>query len=99
MAASEYVDLICHLPEESATMRALSPDWRWNLEALLLAALIDETRAGWWLYERVTTKSKRKLPKPIPRPGVEPVEDADSTTYGKGSAMPLDEMAEWLGWN
>jgi hypothetical protein len=32
-------------------------------------------------------------PKPIPRPGVEP----DSKTYGRG-AIPIDDMADWLGW-
>lgn len=99
MAASEYVDMICHLPEESATMRALNPDWRWGLAEHLLAALIDETRSGWWVYERVTTRSKRKAPKPIERPGVEVAPDADTKTWGKGSALPLDEMREWLGWS
>ena len=92
--------MICHLPEESATMRALTPDWRWSLEAHLLAALIDETRVGWWVYERTTNaRSRRKAPKPIERPGVEQAADADSKTWGKGSAIPLDEMREWLGWN
>lgn len=95
----EFCAMVAHLPEESATMRAVNPDWRWGLIEHLLAALLDETRAGWWLYERVTTKSKRRPPKPVERPGVEVAPDADTTTWGKGSALPLDEMREWLGWN
>lgn len=94
----EFCAMVAHLPEESATMRAVNPDWRWGLIEHLLAALLDETRAGWWLYERVTTKSKRRPPKPVERPGVRS-DDGGSQTYGKGSAMTLEEAAAWLGWD
>lgn len=39
-------------------------------------------------------RRRADYPKPYPRPGVKP----DTTTYGK-KPIPIDEMADWLGWN
>ena len=77
---------------DTALYRAMNPeDWQWTLESLLIAEVADSLAVANW--QRSDGK-KRDYPKPIPRPGVEP----DSTTYGKG-AIPIDEMADWLGWN
>ena len=70
----------------------------WDLQATLTALLIDEIRVLRWEFERVNFKGKTRPPDPIPRPGVAPAED--KTTFGGGaSVLPLDEMAEWLGWS
>lgn len=89
----EVAAMAAHLPPESATMRALSPPQSWGIPEYLLAAAVDALHAANW--QRGGGKGKR--PKPIPRPGLEP--EADTQTLGgKGSALPLDEMAAWLGW-
>lgn len=78
-------------PRSSALFRAMNPDaHEWTLPALLLAEVADAVRVGNW--QRGSAK-RAEYPKPIPRPGVTPEEQ----TYGKG-AIPIDEMAEWLGW-
>lgn len=97
----EVADLAHHLPPDAAVWRALDPDRAWGLTEQLLAALVDETRSGWWLWEtsKVRKRDRRKPPQPIPRPGVEPVPDDSTSTYGgRDSALPTDEMAGWLGW-
>lgn len=63
--------------------------------------------AEWGLHEHLTALTadlmnvlawqngggkKQDYPKPIPRPGIE-----SDQTYGK-KPIPIDEMAEWLGW-
>lgn len=88
--ADLYV-VIRQSPRDSALFRAMNPDdHEWDLPSLLLAEIADGVNVGNW--QRGGGK-RRDYPKPIPRPGVEP----DSKTYGKG-AIPIDEMAEWLGW-
>lgn len=89
-------DLVEHLPPESAIHRALNPDWQWSGEMQFLATIVDELRFGRFENRRMHGGSKeRRGPDPIPRPGVTPPEDM--TVYGRGSAMPMDDMAEWLG--
>ncbi|WP_191480127.1 hypothetical protein [Nocardioides ochotonae] len=58
---------------------------------LLLAEVADAARVANW--QRSGGK-RRDYPKPIPRPGV----DDPDTTYGRG-ALPIDDMAAWLGWS
>lgn len=82
--------VIRQAPRTSALFRAMNPDHDWDLAALLIAEVADAVRVANW--QRGSGKRK-DYPKPIPRPGIEP----ESTTYGKG-AIPLDDMAEWLGW-
>lgn len=77
-------------PPTSALVRAMDPDVEWTLQNQLLAAAVDALRDDWW----ATHNGRRQdRPKPIERPGQRP----DATTYG-GDALPLDEMASWLGW-
>jgi hypothetical protein len=76
---------------ESALFRALNPkDFQWGLSELLLAEIADAANVANW--QRGGGK-RRDYPKPIPRPGVEP----DEQKYG-AKPIPIDEMAEWLGW-
>lgn len=87
-----------YLPAESAVARHLDPDWMWDHYSQLLALLIDETRGVQWSVEQGSGRfKKRKQPDRLPRPGVTPPEDK-TTHGGKESALPMDEMAEWLGW-
>lgn len=67
-------------------------DALWGIREQLLAGIFDKLAIANW--QRGAGK-ERDRPKPLPRPGV-----TDETTkqYGKG-ALPLDEMAAWLGWN
>lgn len=78
-------------PPGSALVRAQNPDPEWGLAEHLLAAAVDSLNVANWQRSGQTA---RDYPKPVPRPGVEP----DSKTYGS-DPLPLDEMAEWLGWS
>jgi hypothetical protein len=79
-----------HLPRGSALVRELEgEDSPWGLLEQLMAAAVDELRGANW--QRGPAKPKDR-PKPIPRPGVEKPKQ-----YGK-DAIPIDEMADWLGW-
>lgn len=75
-------------------IRPAEPDDEWTLEAQLLALIAD--RLAVLVYvEAKRAGGKPPKPKPIPRPGVKP--DQDVTQMG-ADPLPLDEMAEWLGW-
>lgn len=88
--------VVRQLPRDSSLGRAFDPEnHHWGTAEQLLALIADEIRLGNW--HRFGTQSqarKRNMPQPIERPGVE---SKDKTRYGKG-ALPVDEMAEWLGW-
>ena len=86
----ELAVIVKHLPRSSALVRVIEgDDHPWGLAEQLLAAAVDALSAANW--QRGEGKRKDK-PKPIPRPGV-----GGDKTYGK-EALPLDEMADWLGW-
>jgi hypothetical protein len=79
-----------NLPRSSAYARLSAPETvEWGLTEQLLAAAVDALAISNWI---ASGANRRDRPRPIPRPGVEP----ETTTYGKG-AIPLDEMAAWLG--
>jgi len=91
------LELVDNLSPQASLWRALDPDVVWDLPGTLLALLVDEIRVLRWEFERVNFKGKNRPPDPLPRPGVKPPED--KATFGGGaSALPIDEMAEWLGW-
>lgn len=77
-------------PRSSAFFRALHPDEAmWGLTEQLLALNADMLNVLAW---QNSGGKKKDYPKPIPRPGVE-----EDKTYG-ADAIPMDEMAKWLGW-
>lgn len=84
------------LPTEAAVWRAVSPpspEDAWGLTEHLLAIIAD--RLAWISYvQQKVAGGKPQKPKNIPRPGVV---GSETNTYGK-DALPMDEMAEWLGW-
>lgn len=91
-------DLVAWLPRDSALIRSAMPDeWEWDVKAQLAALLVDSVRHAEWSATLGNPNLKgtdKRPPKPIPRPGVEP---DDKTFGGRDSALPMDEMAEWLG--
>jgi len=86
---------VWYLPSDCALARELNgDDIEWDLTNQLLAAQVDVLAIANW--QRAGGKRKDK-PKPVERPGMRP----DRTTYGgsKDDALPLDQMADWLGWD
>lgn len=65
-------------------------DSPWGLTEMLLAETVDALNVANWIQG---SGKKSEYPNPIPRPGVGP-----EKIGGKG-ALPVDEMAEWLGWD
>lgn len=78
------LNLITHLPEDSAlAQRRVGP---WNLSAQLLAAAVDELRVANWQRAQMGTKERIKPPKQIPRPGVND-EQKPKMTAAKAAAL------------
>ena len=81
--------VICRrLGRDSELYKSMNPDddTSWSVTDYLLAMVADNT--SFRLYQAAGGKGKK--PKPVPRPG-------DVKRYG-GDALPVTEMAEWLGW-
>lgn len=84
--------IVSQAPHFSALYRALYPEEsQWGLQEQLMAAIVDYQAILAW---QNGGGSKKDYPKPIPRPGIED----DSEQYGN-DAIPMDEMAAWLGWD
>lgn len=62
----------------------------WGLSELLIAEAVDALAVANW--QRGAGK-RADYPKPIPRPGVR-----DDTERFGSEAIPIDDMAEFLGW-
>ncbi|MBP2211082.1 hypothetical protein JOJ87_001426 [Rhodococcus ruber] len=78
---------------DSALVRALNPDSRWDLHALLLAEAVDTLHDLRWMKTKDGHKNRNR-PKPIPRPGVEIPEDEQVI----GEAIEMDDLDTLLGW-
>lgn len=86
----------CQYIEGSALQRSiLGADADWTTTNQLLAMVADNTTTQIWMKTKDAEKGKNR-PKQIPRPGVK---DEETTTYGKGSALSMDDMRSWLGWD
>lgn len=70
--------------DDSALSRSFDPDWRWTPQMHLLAGIFDQLAGANW--QRGSGK-KKDMPKPLPRPGVEP-----EVKHHKPTAVPLDEF-------
>lgn len=92
MTWGDLLAIVRKSPRKSALYTAMHPgESEWGMTEQLLAAAVDALNAANW--QRGEGK-QRDYPKPIPRPGVEP----DEQHFG-GEPVPMDEMAEWLGWS
>lgn len=86
----------CQYIEGSALHRSITgEDSDWVTTNQLLAMVCDHLAVANWMQTRDGEKGKNR-PKQIPRPGVK---DEEETTYGKGTAMSMDDMRSWLGWD
>lgn len=85
--------IVQHSDHRTALQASMQPDAApWGLSEHLLAVLADAVIAGNWMQSRDGQKNKNR-PKPIPRPGVEPV----NKKFG-GKAESIDTIRDWLGW-
>ncbi|WP_139244576.1 DUF5361 domain-containing protein [Arthrobacter woluwensis] len=84
----EVADFAEHLPDDSATKRALGQGW--TLLEQLTALIADRLAVLAWQKTADGQKGKRP-PKPIPRPGFE---DKTTTTF-KGKPMSLEQAEKW----
>ena len=83
-------------PTDSALARSVEPDLAtWGLSEQLLAMVADYL--AWMQWAKTEDGAKgRRMPKRIPRPGVE---DGLTETRTFGSdPVPIDELEDFLGW-
>lgn len=82
--------VICRrLGRDSELYKSMNPedDTAWSVTDYLLAMVADNTAFRLWQ----AAGGKGKKPKPVPRPG-------DVKKYS-GDALPVADMADWLGWD
>lgn len=82
--------MLCRrLGRDSQLYAAMNPedDTSWTVTDYLLAMVADNTQFRLWQ----AAGGKGRKPKPVPRPG-------DTKKY-KGDALPVSDMADWLGWD
>lgn len=87
--------LITQSPQDSAIARSVDPEAsQWDLTSQLLAMATDYL--AWLQWAKTEDGAKgRRMPKRIPRPGVEP--DEDKRTFGS-DPVPIGELEDFLGW-
>ncbi|MBJ8342775.1 hypothetical protein JGU71_28185 [Antrihabitans sp. YC3-6] len=81
--------IIKHLPKTSALRQLRFPDDGWNLQAHLLAIVIDLLAGANW--QRGGDKHASR-PKPMPRPGVG--EGRTASTKSVAQRIPLDQIKQ-----
>lgn len=96
---SLIVNLICD-PQTNTARVTGGP---WNMNTLLMAALIDDVRLGNYILAAANSprgKNPIPLPKPIPRPGVEEQPSNVTTkTFGKTTKTPEEVAAILASFN
>lgn len=80
--------IIKHLPKKSALRQLRFPDDGWNLQAHLLAIVIDLLAGANW--QRAGNPQSPK-PKPMPRPGSN---DRHSVKKSVAQKIPLDQIKQ-----
>ena len=91
---AEVINFARHLPEDSATWRALHPDeaqWATRLGIVhLLADVFDQTSGIAWLFASAHSKSRPKRPRPYPVPWA----NGEEQRFGKG-AIAIADFDDW----
>lgn len=81
---------------ETWTHKAMNPDWRWErLETHLLARIADSLTWLQWAKTKDGAKGRR-MPDPIPRPGVEGYGRSKRGKFEGVISRPLDEVKRLL---
>lgn len=93
-------DFVAYLDAGSALVSEIEPEaagWQGDQKTPMLLAHIADMLAnlsyGYVLTHMKKGSQKPKAPQPIPRPGVEPVEDKNET-FGSG-AIPIADFDAW----
>lgn len=91
---AEMVNIVRHLPDDSATWRALHPDeapWTSRLAlAHFLADIHDAITGLAWLFASAHSKSRPKRPRPYPVPWAK----GEEQRLGK-DAIAIADFDEW----
>jgi hypothetical protein len=85
---------VTHAQPETATFKALNPEWQHTQEVEFLRSI--EYRLRWLQW--VKTEDAKKHPKSPPVPVPLPWDPAPKTDTYKGDALPLDELNKVIGW-
>ncbi|MGW3491796.1 hypothetical protein [Streptomyces sp. NPDC001054] len=95
-----------YLPLESATARAIgrvsTEDAQWTLDRQLLASVVDAVRENTFAAVKLGGDPKKtgrlKPPQPIPRPGVEPVQQKSNVIrFGGRHGSGAKQLAGLFG--
>lgn len=97
---AEIAEYVAHLPPDSATMRAVDPDFWVSPEVQMLREIEQALRVISW--QRTEDGSKgRNYPKPMPLTGAEKAAARDEAAKNGDVAFETttqDQMRQLLGW-
>lgn len=89
----DLLSLVQYAQPDSATFKALNPQWQQDVDTDLLRSI--EVSARWLVWAKTQdAKAGRNIPEPWLFPWEQPADEAI-----KGDAMTLDEAADWLQWS
>lgn len=95
---SEVAAYAAHLPPDSAVARAQNPDWAITPEALVMREVEHAVRVvAWQQTEDGHRKAPQHYPDRIPLTKAERAVAAIKSSEGP-DVMPVEEMAQRLGW-
>lgn len=85
-----------HLDNNSAYYRTCHEgEWAWDMNNMLSAAAVDALNLLVWMKTEDGAKNRNR-PHRVVRPGVTD-ESLDIKSFGRGSSMPADVLAEKFG--
>lgn len=85
--------LITHAQPETATFKALNPDWQHTHEVEFLRSI--EFRLRWLQWAKTGDAEKRRN---VPELWPLPWDPKPKTSTYKGDALPVDELNKIIGW-
>jgi hypothetical protein len=89
----DLVSLVTHAQPDSATFKAMNPQWQQDVSTDLLRSI--EVSLRWLQWAKTPDAPKgRNVPEPFLWPWEQPEEESI-----KGDAMTLAEAADWLKWD
>jgi hypothetical protein len=86
--------IVTHAQPETATFKALNPEWQHTNEVEFLRSI--EYRLRWLQW--VKTEDAKRHPKSPPEPWALPWDPKPKSDAYKGDAVPIDELNDFLGW-